>query len=513
MSEEKKAQQEEKGSQENQVQPFDVATCSLDDFEKEVIHGKQFLVRDEWLTAGDDENHPVFGRINKMINDRASGKVPSESGSEGGQSSGEVESKKEGDQDKGAGGDAGGAEGKQNTETEVDFVELEKVKIPKELLGTYIKNRSTDEAVIEALKGKVEADKFISELRGRHDGLASTTISLRQQLAEAQRKLKEAESRPAAPAGGQPASQNAQSEDEEIDFDSDAALFDSEVQEKFKGQMEKAKKLIASYKERLSKPQEHQAASATDKGGEKKADVPPEVAEQNKALADLSRETELLEISDLQRHVPEMRTQRPFKAIDLDVHNFQLKVGSVAGGGDYAAAVRTYYSNTPQGEQLRANCEAQGVKPPAEIDTWAKIITLRTERNKNIESYRKNQSTILGRELNPYEVGVLPNNTYLDMYQRSSTPDLNKLKLQSRIEGHKEAERAAAAAGQHVPEPPPSEGNPVHTSAAMMSEKEINDLITKPIEKMSTDEAKMVLEMCKSIDAPIPKTLIEKAKG
>lgn len=502
---------------------FDFNTCTLEEFDTEIINGTNYRARDEWLAAGPDSDDPRFSRVNQMLSDRESGKEVSTPES-GNQHEGSVQkdgadgdgAAPEGDKEKTTEGD-GGTEG-GNGETEVETVEINGLKISKDLLAeTFLNGRTPEEAVLEALKAERSGQQFIDDLKPRHAQLQETTIGLRKQLIEAQKALDLAKSEVVASSQQQ---QQPQIEVPEIDFDS-VDVYDPDAVEKFIGD---ARKKLDELKAKVKKPTEP-SDQQTKTEPEKKEPVKPskEIQDQVDAIRQSSVDAELVEIAELQRSVPELRGSLPFQQIDQGVANFQQTLAGMTGK-DHISAMNTYYSETPEGEQLRTTCEARGVKPPAEVDLWAKIMEVRKIRNGNIVKRAKAiEGSILAKTgkrvtVEPYEVEAIEENTYLDLYRKANPPDINKLQMKARIDGHKQAGRSVSESQQtYVPEPTPDMGSQEDRLVLETEEGQCN-LSKKLYETpklITSDEAKTIIGWAKEMNSEflITKDLIAKAKG
>ena len=518
---------------------IDLMTCTLEDFDKEVL-GDNKKLRDDWLAAGPDTKDEGFIRINKMLKEREEGTYTTPEG-------GPKPSEKQGG--KGAEGgsenppETGSEQGGENQVEET--VEVNGLKISKSLLGTFLVNHEPLEAVKLALEAQQNGQRFIDDLKPRYYQLQDTTTNLRQQLIDAQNKidgLKRA-AKEAKPLERQ--SINIP-EIDSIDFDSLDAYDPTamgELIENVKG----AKQKIADLNKGVegSGGQQAQQQPSTEQiqpseGGTQSppaqqqdsttGSTSPVVQEQLDALYDAALDREFDEIADLQRAIPVLRTTISYKDLDTKVANFQSSVAAAAGLNpksrtDMVKAYSTYFSQTPEGEQLRALCEVRGVKPPKEIEKWSEIMKIRKVRNANIaERAREIEGEILkhtGRTVKQelYQIKPIKGNTYLDLYKSANPIDVNKIALESKIKGHQEAAtRASASSQSHVPEPGPDTGTQPPSPAGAMSEEDLTKLFIKYRDNpnsVTSDEAKFMLEVAKanSFDSRLLDDLIKRAKG
>lgn len=519
---------------------IDLMTCTLEDFDKEVL-GDNKKLRDDWLNAGSDTKDEGFIRINKMLKEREegtytapdSGKKPDETG---GKSAAEGGEGTEGGQKPPAG--SGTDQGGENQVEET--VEVNGLKISKDLLGTFLKNHEPVEAVKLALEAQQNGQRFIDDLKPKYNQLQDTTTNLRQQLIDAQNKIDglERAAKEAKPLERQSISI---SEIDSIDFDNLDA-YDPTAMEEFIESVKGAKQKIADLNKEVEgsgKQQTQQQGTEQrqqSEGGAQQQQITagsstsPVVKEQLDALYSAALDREFDEIEDLQRAVPAVRTKISYKNLDTQVANFQSGVAAAAGlnpqsGADMVKAANTYFSQTPEGEQLRALCEVRGVKPPEEIEKWSEIMKIRKVRNANIaDRAREIESEILKetgkqvkREL--YQIKPIKGNTYLDLYKSANPIDVNKIALEAKVEGHQEAARRASAQSQgYVPEPGPDTGTQPPSPAGAMSEEDLTKLFIKYRDNpnsVTSDEAKLMLEVAKanSFDSLLLDDLVKRAKG
>lgn len=481
-------------------QPLDLASCTLEQFDAEIISGNNRKLRDEYLSLPDDD--PVAVRINTLLDNRANGT------DDGAENTGD-DPAQQGDA---TGGDAEkpNADG-QPPASEGDsdeFVEVKSLKVRKSLIEKYLPNRTPDEAAAELIKASGYQEGTIQGLKERNDGLATKTLSLRDQL-DAERKAKEAAERRATELAQ--LKHEAETTVEEFDFneDEDIDLYDPDQQERALSLLRKAKKTIDDLKSGKAKqqPPEGNSPSAPQQGKK-----PPVDSERIKDLRDIATQREYNEIADLQSDVPELRMDVPFQKVDEQVYNFRVGVMKTLGVESWSEAANAYYADNPQGNQLRETCKLRGVQPPADIETWEKIIDVRKERIKNIEDRAK----VEGK--NQYEVAPLPYNTYRDIYKRNrpATVDLGALKRKADIDAQI-ANSKSQNSRQTVPEPQSNE-NSRFTDVNTTPDEQLSFLA----KKLAADPNSLSTEECKQIVAfavrtgdeeVLPEVVLRKSKG
>lgn len=476
---------EEVNSAENAQTETDLQTISLDEFKGKLDSDREF--RDKYLSyLSDPSSNEEFNRIHEIYSADFEGRTPpQEEKSENPQ--GETPPKQTPQED-------GNQEDGGTVEDEI----LE-IKVKKSLLGTYLKNRTTEDAIVEALKGKQQADSYIESQRGRIEELTAQTMDLRKQLMDALQK------EPQAQAVKEIASQG--NEIEEVDYE-------KEIDELDPYDPESLNKMKDFLKKALKNPKQEKVPE----DGEQSPEGNPLVTEHEKEMKKILFQKELDEIQNLQMQVPELSLPVPFMEMDKQVLDFYKAIGAVSGDSiNFMKAVKTYYSNTPQAQQLQEMCTQRGIVPPDGIDRYQKIMTLNGLRKRDRNALREAWAKGNGKDVNEvreWEVPETPNTSLVDYYRREYPQDIRQVKMQAVIEGHKSAQRAAAESRNHVPEIPSNVGNPPQVDVSQISAAQAEQLINMPTERMTREQAQVVLKLYEANGVPCTdQRLINKAKG
>lgn len=380
------------------------------------------------------------------------------------------------------------SEPKTEVKEDDDFIEITSLKLRKDQLGTFLKNRSPEEALRLKLEAHDHAERTIVDLKERNNGLSSQTLKLREQLIESKKQ--------------QPPKVEVKEEEtpDEFDFNrEDADLYDPDQQEKFLNNYEKMLKRLKQGNAPVAPKQE-----------EPKKEQSSEDQELLNQLTDRSLQEEFDEINDLQRAVPELRFSdgSTFQQKDQQLLAFRQKVAAVVGVTDTVKAHQQYLSNP----QIRQLCEARGIIEPPELDKWNAIVQVRIQRNNNMNTYAQQ----IGKK--SVEIPNFMGNTYVDNYNKMNlNVGFDKEKLNTQIKQHEEAERKRdVSQSRYVTEPPPEAS---HTSNAELGQKSEADIMaitnryaSRGIESISSDEARLLVRLNEIQDNPQPLDLLQKAK-
>jgi hypothetical protein len=367
-----------------------------------------------------------------------------------------------------------------------EFIEIPNIKLRKDQLGTFLKNRTPEEALLLKLDAHDHAERTIVELKERNNGLSSQTLKLREQLiASKKQPPPKAEDKTEEPP-------------DEFDFNrEDADLYDPDQQEKFLSNYEKMLK-------RLKQGSNPVAPKREETGKEQSSDEQDLLNQ----LANRSLQEEFDEINDLQRTVPELRFSdgSTFQQKDQELAAFRQKVAAVVGVTDPVKAHQQFLSN-PQVRQL---CEARGIMEPSELDKWNAIVQVRIKRNDSINNYAQQ----IGKK--PVEIPNFTGNTYVDNYNKMNlSVGVDKEKLAAQIRQHEEAERKKDNS-RYVAEPPPEASHTSNAELGQMSEADLMNVLNrysaKGIDAISSDEAKMLLRLNQTQGIDSPLNLLQKAK-
>jgi hypothetical protein len=460
---------EEKVNVGSNSKKFDFNNCTAEELFEHVElwrQGKDRKNGDEFLLL--DEKDPVaYDRINNMLI--------------AGKSDPPKEDTKEVVEDEKI------SESKPEVKEDDDFIEIQSIKLRKDQLGTFLKNRSPEEALLLKLDAHDHAERTIKDLKERNNGLSSQTLKLREKLIESKKQP--------------PPKAEVKEEDSPDEFDfnrEDADLYDPDQQEKF----------LSNYEKMLKKLK--QGIPVDLKQEEVKKEQPSVEQELLNHLKDRSLQEEFDEINDLQRAVPELRFSdgSTFEQKDQQLLAFRQKVAAVVGVTDTVKAHQQYLSN-PQVRQL---CEARGILEPPELDKWNAIVQVRIKRNDNMNNYAQR----IGKE--SVEIPNFMGNTYIDNYNKMNlNVGFDKEKLNTQIKQHEEAERKRDdSQSRYVTEPPPEASHTSNAELGQYSETEIlniaNRYAAKGIDSISQDEARLLVRLNEIQDNPQPLDLLQKAK-
>lgn len=379
-----------------------------------------------------------------------------------------------------------------------------------DLLGTYGVNRSTEEAILEALKGNREKDNLITFLRKKDQDAGEERVSLKKQLELFRQQQKPAAGTPdptPKPANDKPGALP----DLGINLDDlpeGEGLFEVENQAKLvkalKGLASQNKALLAQ----VEKTQGELSQVKSEAEQESVDDLDKEARE-----TDLARE--LREIEELQVSNPALKTSKQFRDLDQEVARWIVDVGYIAGvGREYndaaiAAAERLFTDKTPAGDELREKCRQAGITPPEDLDKHREIMTVRRERNKYRDQLRQNMAARLGRDVRDHELPDMPF-TYLDFYGKLRPRDLAGELMKARVEGAKDVMKAASASANVAKEVPPTAGAPT-LELQGVSPEQMSKLLSRPSSSYTPQEAKVVLEWYTQNQVPPPNEVVRRA--
>jgi hypothetical protein len=369
------------------------------------------------------------------------------------------------------------------------------LKVDPKLLGTYLTNRTPEEAVIEALRGKVEADRFIETQRGSISSLSAETLKLRREL-EATRKA----TAPQVPAPQAPQPQAAAPKTPQVNVDElkDLDLFDPENQKKV---FDTIGALAAQVQTLQTAPPKPETPPV----------IPPTPAQQNKANPQLQKhfmEDEIRQIQELQYAIPEYNTSRPIMDIDADVAKAYAQMQRLGGSADL------YFAQTAAGEQFRSQCAASNVALPKEFDQWFGVMSFREQRQTDLGKLAKDLSSRTGADIKMYDVMDTPNHGIIDYYKRSApktSANAPSSRLQANIEQRRVSQAAAALPEEVVPEIPSNMGQPI-TDISTWTEDMMQTLLKKNYNAMTREEAAQAIEIMKLVDEKPPQVLLNKVK-
>ena len=395
----------------------------------------------------------------------------------------------------------------------------ERVFVSKAAIDYYkAGGRTAGESLVEALKGIKEKDNTIDFYKNRARTSENDSVSLKTQLEEYKRN-QAAGKRTAAP---KPADFQF-GPDEQIE-DVDASI----LEELLKGDefddplMDSTKrKALISTVQKLAKNNAALSSQMKKIGTTTSQFLSAEEQRKRESLqkdiVDSRKQKEFREIDELVSSAPELKLSKPFKELDLDIHEFMRDVGRVAGAGEnFMDAVRLYYSETPEGQQLRERCEAIAVRPPEEIDKHAAIMRVRAERKAEIDRLRNWAAGVKGvkpEELPEHEIPDLPDSiSYRSLYLAKRPPqaDIQKEIVQAKIEARREfgtGQGSAAGAAEVPANLPPSDIRVQNVDLEKMSA-----LLEKPTEKYDASEAELVFRYYMKEQIPPAASLVARLR-
>lgn len=267
---------------------------------------------------------------------------------------------------------------------EEDEVGISPIKIKKELFGTYIKNRSPEDAILEALKGNIEKDKTIDFYK--KEKLPAIQNELVSAVSENQRLKKELESIKSAA----PKKQEKEIKDEQIDIpeftDDDDPLSDS-----FKEKLKKTSSIFKKIKEQndvLMKTVE----SMNKDFSETKSKIGQA---EERFVAESESEKEYKDLDLIRKSNPERFIgKRPIKEIGDEYLSFMENLKFVAGissptytqSGEFSSEMQNAFMKYNQeGSDLRKKCEERKISLPEDFDDLVTVDKIRKIRSSKYE--------------------------------------------------------------------------------------------------------------------------------
>jgi len=371
------------------------------------------------------------------------------------------------------------------------------IKVRPSDLKTYLKNRTVEEAVREALKGKDEADKTIDffkvhkvpSLERQLNAERATTTSLRKEIEEWRRKAERAPSAPAQPPQPQAESEIALPEIPEISDDID--MFDPDDQKKVLGAVKTIPKLLEAIKDLKSRKPEPPAAPPEPEHRE------PEGSRQQANTGSVT--DEYAEIRMLQAN-PEFAdvfgTSTDIADLDSQYFNFVKNMATAAGissfvdeSGRWTDQVRRAIAlyndqNSSEGKTLRELCERNAIKPPEEMEALTRIYRVRSLRS----DYARRGET---GEAKPIE--------YEDAarFFVANNPSVRRQKTaQDQVAEQERIARAIANRNQYSREPPASSGADQSRIEDLPMER-FNALVKKDRKSYTAEETELVKRVLK----------------
>lgn len=437
---------------------LDLKSCNLQQF-VEVATGNVEAKKD-YL-----ENPDKFKELNERFEREAmqSASAPEQPGSSAPSSSAAAQPQP-GQAPAGGGQPAAGAAQPQQEQAD----ELVELKIPKKLLGTYLTGRTDNDGVIEALKGKLEADKTLKEWGQERLNLRSETATLRQQLLDATIGRKTAEAQPKA-APSQPFQKI---EVEEVDFSAleNADLFNPDSHDTIKAGIKKAAAAYNAIKQAIATTQAAATAQPSPEVKPFNPDADPEVVAQRQQIEYEQQQRDIIEVDATVSQIPQLRMSKPFRDVDLEVSAFYDKLKAASGiPGDRMEAVKFYYGSTPESKVFRDRCVANGLVPPADIDKHAVAV-------RAYQKYTSAQRAVPLADFIAIEVSKLPPPAEQPPAPAVPPAGQQQQSYKERIEQHNRQAQANSTPPGYIPDIPPSVGS---QSGFQLSEAEQNMLVQK----------------------------------
>jgi len=337
------------------------------------------------------------------------------------------------------------------------------VKVRKSTLGSYAKNRTPEEAVVELARGKSESDKTIDFLKNHklpgveeeNINLRAQTLTLKQEL-EAYKKKKDA-----APAA-KPVEVALPADLENLD------LLDPDAQKKVMDTLKQFSAALKSTQEQNQALKSELDGLKTDvtSANERTNARETEESLRNKVASDLS------EIDTIRRQNPDLFvSQRPYEAIQGDYVAFVDDLCLIAGvkgpvrddKGEFtpeARAAYALYHDAEKGKELKEKCDKEGVALPEDFADMMRMHEIRTQKVRIINS-------ATGR----IEEHPLPLEDAVKQYKKQNELSPDKARLEGVKKGHDAYNKAVEKRAQFAKEIRASQGaSPVDLSAVTAAE-------------------------------------------
>jgi hypothetical protein len=375
--------------------------------------------------------------------------------------------------------------------------ELVELKIPRSLLGTYLTGRTNNDGVIEALKGKAEADKTLKEWGEDRRRLHGEAENLRQQLLDATVKLKTVEAQP-KPAPVQPLNITV----EEIDFSAmkNLDLMDPNNHELIRSLVEKGERSYQAMKQAIANTaEEHRKAQPIGDPVKYDADKDPDVAAQRRKISEDQTSRIMADIDYATSQSPQLRMSKPFKDVDTEVRAFFDKVMTASGFRDEAAAVKHYFGDTPESKAFRDICTAQGIVKPSDYEKHQAAFRAYKNWNQNIAALRDEFRANPPEGFRMVDFIAKEANGMQPPAQPAAAPSGQPGGYQSVIEQHNRQAQANSTPPGYIPDIPPSVGS---RGTPTLTESQQDNLVTRArdiienhgdMSQITVDEAKWLV--------------------
>jgi hypothetical protein len=375
------------------------------------------------------------------------------------------------------------AQGQQQSDPDLLTVTL---KVKKYQLGSFLTNRTPEEAVLAKLKGKDDADRYIESLKSNISHYTNETTTLRRQLKDATDKATQitapvVSSTPATPLPN-------------MDDLKGVDLFDVDGQKKLLDSVAAIATAVTNQQGNRDVAKETQTAPQTQ----------DDVLSRQKSF----EQNELAQMRELQYRVPELATSRDILEIDREVAKTYVAMDNLAGG---QGGIDLYLSPTPQGQAFRERCQSSGVALPAEYDQWYQIMSTREKRMGALSEMASSLSEKRGEKFSIYDVYDTPRSSYVDFFAPIESP---LSRISKTLSDHQAARAAAELPSGTVPEIPQSILNTqLPADVKLWSDAQADSFInSKPLNAFTRDEAIIVKQIYEAMQVPVPSLIADKIK-
>jgi hypothetical protein len=402
-------------------------------------------------------------------------------------------------------------------------VDGEVVKVPKETVDYYMSEGKTRaQAIAEAFKGVKEKDTTIQFLRQENSQTATSATSLKQQLEEFKRNPPKPGVDPAAAAAAAAAAIPAEVEIDvsgiELLASDEDALLDPENRKKLANSLKSVVEGVRAVNKRVA--QTDQKATSIQTAAADAAEIERiQVAERKANAKEFQEIEELYVVEPSLKPTAELQpgVAPTFGQLDAAVHKWMVDVGVAAGTGGVwdeptFKAVRTYYSQTPEGEVLRKACADRHIVMPADINKHTAVMQLHSSRSTLRDSLRQQMESVAGRQLKAYEVPDSPL-SMSDIYLRERTRgnDVAKIVLKAVVKNHEAAARAADASAVAAEIPPERGAGPA--GIRKLTDADVSALMKKHSSLYTIEEAQQYKIWCDENEVPVPQNVKDKLAG
>lgn len=369
------------------------------------------------------------------------------------------------------------------------------VKVKPSDLGTYLTGRTTSEAILEAIKGKKNADETIKFFKDKSipalEKTISSMLSQNQQLKselEDLKKKQETAPQGAAPAESEKPGTAPVTDKGSLEIPDEIDFYDPESQKKIlslmKGLRDQNSALAGEIKSLKTAPPP--TPQQPTQGG-----IPDEVRSEYEQIRLLQQNPE---------HQGVFASKSDIEQLERNYVSWVEKLARISGiAGVFDASgrflpeasnmVMSYMDqNSAAGQQLRMVAEQSGVTPPDDLPALGKIYTVRNIRNQ----YAKRDPS-----------GVVVPISYEEAAKIAKSMQPELFTTASPRQSIQNAEREAISRGverrqQFAPEVPAARGAQVD-DVSQMQFAEFQRLMKKPRKDYSTQEVETVRKLLKDL--------------